>query len=115
MTGFFPHPRAAARRASWPRELHRAAIFLGVSGALFWSSFAAGRWIVSTPSFGPIYVDLLLAWVAVLVHVAAWPNLWIGLRDLRARQPKDASAVLAWRAFLLTLVLLLIVWRLWRV
>lgn len=106
MAGFLPHPRAAARRAAWPRELHRAALFLGVSGALFWSSFAVGRWIVSTPSLGPIYMDLLLAWIAVLVHVGAWPNLWIGLRDLRARQPKDASVVLAWRAFLLTLVLI---------
>ena len=106
MAGFLLHPRAAARRACWPRELQRAALLLGAGGALFWSSFAVGRWIVSTPGSGPIYVDLVLAWVAVLVHVAAWPNLWIGLRDLRARQPKDASAVVAWRSFLLTLVLI---------
>lgn len=107
MTGSFPHPRVASRRVTWPRELHRAAILLGASGALFWSSFAVGRWIVSTPDSGPIYVDLLLAWGAVIVHVGAWPDLWLGLRGLRARQPNDGSALLAWRAFLLTLVLIL--------
>lgn len=107
MAGFLPHPRAASRRTSWPRELHRAAILLGASAALFWSSFAVGRWIVSTPGSGPIYLDLLLAWGAVVVHAAAWPDLWIGLQGLRARQPNDGSALLAWRAFLLTLVLIL--------
>ncbi|HLB67408.1 MAG TPA: hypothetical protein VJN63_02845 [Thermoplasmata archaeon] len=106
MAGFLPHPRAASRGASWPRELRRAALLLGASATLFWSSFAVGRWIVSTPDTGPIYVDLLLAWVAVLVHVAAWPNLWVGLRDLRARQPGHTSPVVAWRSFLLTLIMI---------
>ena len=105
MAGFLPHPRAAVQRASWPRELHRAALLLGLSGALFWSSFAIGRWIVSVPPFGVIYLDLLLAWIALLIHVVAWPNLWNGLRDLRARRPNEVSTVVAWRAFLSTLVL----------
>jgi hypothetical protein len=74
---------------------------------LFWSSFAVGRWIVPTAEFGPIYVDLLLGWVAVLVHVAAWPNLWIGLRDLRGRQPRDDHPVIAWRSFVITLIMIL--------
>ena len=49
----------------------------------------------------------MLAWVAVLVHVAAWPNLWIGLRDLRVRLPRDGNPIVAWRSFLLTLILIL--------
>src|SRR3989304_3859014 len=53
------------------------------------------------------FVAPFLAWVAVLLHVAAWPRLWAGLRDLRARRPREASPILAWRAFLLTLILVL--------
>ena len=79
MAGSFRLSVAARHHAFWPRELHRGALLLGASAAIFWSSFAVGRWIVSTVEFGPIYVDLLLGWVAVLVHMAAWPNLWIGL------------------------------------
>src|SRR5438093_68418 len=83
MAGLFLLPRAARRPAFWPRELRRGALLLGVSAALFWSSFAIGRWIVFFPESGPIYVDLLLGWIAVILHVSAWPNLWVGLRDLR--------------------------------
>jgi hypothetical protein len=107
MTGFFPPSRAAYHRGLWPRELRRAALLLGTSAALLWTSFGLGRWIVSTPGSGPIYLDLLMAWVAVLVHVAAWPNLWTGLRDLRGRQPLDGNSIIAWRSFLLTLILIL--------
>ena len=106
MAGFLPHPRSASGRAAWPRELHRAALCLGLSASLYWSSFAVGRMIIAAPGGGPIYVDLLLAWLAVIVHVATWPNLWIGLHDFRARHPEDGSGVLAWRAFLLTLGLM---------
>ncbi|MGI0148119.1 MAG: hypothetical protein ACREDF_01120 [Thermoplasmata archaeon] len=107
MAGFLPRSRSLYHRAFWPRELRRAALLLGVSAALYWSSFAVGRWIVSTPDSGPIYLDLLLAWGAVLVHIAAWPNLWIGLRDLRGRQPADNNPIVAWRSFLLTLIMVL--------
>src|SRR5437867_3131800 len=106
MAGFFPHPRAASRRPFWPRDVQRAAVTLGLTGAGFWSAFAAGRWLISVPDVGPIYLDLLLAWVAVVLHVSAWPDLWVGLRDLRARQPNNDDGGVAWRAFLLTLVLI---------
>jgi hypothetical protein len=79
---------------------------LGVSAALLWSSFAIGRWIVVAPGSGPIYLDLVIAWTAIVVHVAAWPNLWAGLRDLRGRRPLDGDSIVAWRSFLLTLVLI---------
>jgi len=87
--------------------LQRASLLLGIGAALFWTSFVVGRWIVVVPSFGPTYVDLILAWVAVVVHVSAWPDLWIGLRHLRSRDPKEGDAAVAWRAFLLTLGLVL--------
>lgn len=108
MAGFSPHPRVLGYRAAWPRELRRAALLLGVSAALFWSSFAVGRWIVSTPDSGPIYLDLLLAWGAVVVHIVAWPSLWVGLRDLRSRQPGDGNSVVAWRSFILTLIMVVL-------
>src|SRR2546429_4424545 len=106
MAGLFLLPRAARRRPFWPRELRRGALLLGVSAALFWSSFAIGRWIVFFPESGPIYVDLLLGWIAVILHVSAWPNLWVGLRDLRGRQPRDDHPIIAWRSFLMTLVMI---------
>lgn len=103
VAGFLSLFSGPPHRAFWPRDLARGALLLGASGAVFWSSFAAGRWIVSVPNVGPIYVDLLLAWVAVVLHASAWPDLWVGLRDLRARQPNDDDVGVAWRAFLLTL------------
>src|SRR2546427_11138078 len=96
--------RAATDCVFWARELRRAALLLAASVALFWSSLATGRWIVPSPDSGPIFGDVLIVWLAVVVHVSAWPNLWAGLRDLRARQPNDPTVVVAWRAFLLTLV-----------
>lgn len=108
MHGIFFPSRTASPRGFWPRELRRAALLLGASAALFWSSFAVGRWIVSMPDSGPIYVDLLLAWFAVLVHVGAWPALWTGLKNLRAQRPTEGNPVMAWRSFLLTLVLILV-------
>src|SRR2546427_9678871 len=96
--------RAATDCVFWARELRRAALLLAASVALFWSSLATGRWIVPSPDSGPIFGDVLIVWLAVVVHVSAWPNLWAGLRDLRARQPNDPTVVVARRAFLLTLV-----------
>jgi hypothetical protein len=107
MAGSFSFSRAARLRASWPRELHRGALLLGASAALFWTSFSMGRWTVFIPESGPIYVDLLIGWVAVVVHVSAWPNLWVGLRDLRGRQPRDDHPVIAWNSFLITLFMIL--------
>src|SRR2546422_6081923 len=104
MAGLFPSRHPASGRVSWPRGLQRAAFLLAASVALFWSSVAFGRWMIPIPESGPIYGDLLIAWVAVLVHISAWPNLWAGLRDLRAREPNEPSVLVAWRAFLLTVV-----------
>ncbi len=104
MADLLPSRRAAIDRVFWPRGLRRAAVLLAASVALFWSSLATGRWVVPIPDSGPIYGDLLTAWIAVVVHISAWPNLWAGLRDLRAREPNEPSVVVAWRAFLLSLV-----------
>src|SRR5438046_10357225 len=76
MAGSFRLSVAARHHASWPRELHRGALLLGASAAIFWCSLAVGRWIVSTVEFGPIYVDLLLGAVAGLGPTAGWPTLW---------------------------------------
>jgi len=104
MAGLLPSRRAATGRGVWARELRRAAVLFAASVALFWGSSAAGRWILPVPDSAPVFGDIVLAWIAVVVHVSAWPNLWAGLRDLRARRPDDPSVVVAWRAFLLTFV-----------
>src|SRR2546422_9384097 len=96
--------RAATDCVFWARELRRAALLLAASVALFWSSLATGRWIIPIPDSGPIFGNVLIVCLAVVVHVSAWPNLWSWLRHLRARQPNDPTVVVAWRAFLLTLV-----------
>lgn len=107
MAGFHPRSRPTEMRALWPRQLRRAALLLGASAASLWSSFAIGRLIISALDSGPIYLDLLIAWGAVILHIAAWPNLWVGLRDLRARRPLDGNSIVAWRSFLLTLIVIL--------
>lgn len=104
MAGLLPSRRAAIDHVFWARELRWAALLLAASVALFWSSLAAGQWIVPIPDSGPIYGDVLIAWIAVVVHISAWPNLWAGLHDLRARQPTDPGVVVARRALLLTLI-----------
>ncbi len=97
MAGLVPSRRAASGRVFWSCELRRAAFLLAASVALFWSAFAAGRWIIPISDSGPSDGD---------VHISAWPSLWSGLRDLRARQPDEPSVVVAWKAFLLTLVVI---------
>lgn len=97
--------RASSGRPSWAGALQRAALLLAASVGLLGSSLAFGRWIVSLPGFEFIYGDVLLAWIGVVAYVSAWPNLWAGLRDLRARHPQDPNGVVAWRAFSLTLLL----------
>lgn len=107
MAGLLPHPRRAARPAPWPRALHRGALLLGAGSGLYWSSFVLGPQTLWTSAWGAVYVDLLLAWAGVLVQVAAWPSLWMGLRDLRSRWPREGSVVLAFRAFVLAVLLVL--------
>src|SRR2546428_3879096 len=93
-----PMRRASAVRPSWACALQRAGLLLAASVALFGSSLAVGRWIVSLPGSEFLYGDVLLAWIGVVAFVSAWPTLWAGLRDLRARQPTDSHGVVAWRA-----------------
>lgn len=94
-------------RGTWPRDLHRAALRLGLGAALYGASFAIGPQVLWTPSLGLVYWDLLLGWMGMLLGVAAWPRLWTGLRGLRARYPRDGDAALAWRAFLLSATLVI--------
>jgi hypothetical protein len=107
LAGSFGFHRTTRHPTFWPRDLRRGALLLGLSAAVFWSSFALGRVVISSPGSGPIYVDLLLGWVAVILHIAAWPNLWLGLQDLRRRCPRDDHPVIAWRSFLITLSMIL--------
>ena len=100
-------PRRATRAVVWPRRLHHAAILLAVGGALFWLSFAASGFLLSFPGLGLVQLDLLLAWLAVVVDIAAWPSLWVGLRDLRLRAADEGDAVVAGRAFLVSIGLFL--------
>lgn len=108
MAGSSPTPQGTTKQASWPRDLHRAAVILAASGGFYWLSYAFQGMTWWVPSFGLIYVDLLLAWFAVLLNVATWPDLWTGLRDLRASRAGAEGVVLPWRAFLLTLLLVLV-------
>src|SRR2546428_195004 len=88
MAGLFPSPHPAGGRGSWPPGLHRAALLLPAGVALFWSSLAFRRWVIPIPDFGPVYWDLLVAWVAVLVPLSAWSHL-CGRRDDRRRPPES--------------------------
>src|SRR5205807_437917 len=72
MAGLFLLPRAARRRPFWPRELRRGALLLGVSAALFWSSFAIGRWIVFFLEYHSL--SATDAWIFV-AYVSAFPYL----------------------------------------
>ncbi len=105
MAGFSPIPQTPRDRDVWPPELRRAAVLLASGGAFYWMAFAFGGWTIWIVGVGIIYMDLLLAWLGVLLNVLAWPDLWGGLRDLVATHPGEADAVVARRAFVITLVL----------
>src|SRR5213593_4830642 len=100
MAGLFPSRHPASGRVSWPRGLRRAAFLLAASVALFWSSVAFGRWIIPIPDSEPVYGDLLIALVAVLVRMAeplgrtARPP---GSRAQRGKCPRRMEGVLAHR------------------
>ena len=104
MAGPATLPDRAKQYAAWPRELHHAGILLALGGALFWMSFVFGNAILWIPNAGEIRLDLLLAWTALLFDVAAWPSLWVGLRDLKRRRPGEKDPILAWWAFFLSVV-----------
>ena len=100
-------PRARGG-AAWPRELRRAAAFLATSGVLYWTAFVLEGWTLWIPEFGLLYMDLILAWVAVLLTVMAWPDLWEGLRHLLATHPGAADALVARRSFLMAVLLVVV-------
>ena len=105
MAGFSPTPHASRPATAWPLELRRAAVYLAASGVLYWMSYAFAGWTIWIEGFGLIYMDLLLAWVAVLLSIFAWPDLWGGLRDLVSTHPGAPDALVARRSFFMTLVL----------
>ena len=105
MAGSSPTPRNARAVAVWPRELHRGAACLAASGVFCWASYAFAGWTIWIAGVGIVYMDLLLAWVAVLLDVAAWPDLWDGLRHLVAMHPQEDDALVARRSFFLSLAL----------
>lgn len=105
MAGTSPTPRPSSVPVCWPGELHRAAAYLAAGGLLYWMAFAFEDWTVWINGFGIIYMGLILAWVAVLLGVMAWPELWDGLRDLLAAHPKETDALVARRSYYMTLAL----------
>lgn len=110
MAGSSPTPRESRARdgAAWRRELRHAAAFLAASGVLYWMAFAFAGWTLWIPGFALLYMDLIVAWVAVLLTVMAWPDLWEGLRHLLAVHPGASDALVARRSFLMTILLVVV-------
>jgi len=105
MAGSSPTSREPRVRAVWPQELRRAAVLLSAGSLLYWLAFAFGGWTLWIDGVGILYMDLLLAWVGVLLNVLAWPDLWDGLRDLVVDHPTETDALVARRSFFMTLAL----------
>ena len=103
MAGFSPSPRVSRTRAVWPQQLRRAAVWLAAGSVLYWIAFAFGGWTVWIAGVGVVYMDLLCAWIGVLLNVLAWPDLWDGLRGLVGSNPKDTDALVARRSFFMVL------------
>ncbi len=103
MAGFSPNPRVSRARAIWPRQLHRGAAWLAAGAVLYWMAFAFGGWTIWINGLGVVYMDLLLAWVGVLLNALAWPDLWDGLKGLVATHREDTDALVARRAFFMVL------------
>ena len=106
MAGFSPTRRVDRVPVVWPSELHRAAAYLAASAVLYWMSYAFTGWTLWIPDFGLVFMDLLLAWLAVLLSIFAWPDLWEGLRHLVAAHPGESDALVARRSFVMTLALI---------
>lgn len=105
MAGSSPSSRGARVRAVWPSQLHRAAAFLAAGSVLYWMAFAFGGWTIWINGLGIVYVDLLLAWVGVLLNAMAWPDLWDGLKGLVGSHPTATDALVARRSFYVALAL----------
>lgn len=105
MAGKSPSPRVSRAFVSWPRELHWAAVYLAASSLFYWMAYAFSDWTVWVKGLGIVYMDLILAWIAVMLGVLAWPDLWDGLRDLLLAHPEETDALVARRSFFMTLAL----------
>ncbi|HYM41031.1 MAG TPA: hypothetical protein VEY12_12960 [Thermoplasmata archaeon] len=103
MAGFSPTPRVRRTRAVWPGQLHRGSAWLAAGSVFYWLAFAFGGWTLWINGVGVLYVDLLLAWIGVLMNVLAWPDLWDGLKGLVASKPGSSDALVARRSFYLVL------------
>lgn len=80
-------------------------MLLSAGAVLYWLAFAFGGWTIWVDGIGILYMDLLLAWVGVLLNVLAWPDLWDGLRDLVTAHPRETDALVARRAFFTAIAL----------
>ncbi len=103
MAASSPQSRVSRPRALWPRQLHRGAAWLAAGAVLYWMAFAFGGWTVWINGLGVVYMDLLLAWVGVLLNALAWPDLWDGLKGLVAAHRQDTDALVARRSFFMVL------------
>ena len=72
---------------------------------LYWLAFAFSGWTVWVRGVGIVYVDLLLAWVGVLLNTLAWPDLWDGLRGLVGSHRHETDALVARRSFFMIVAL----------
>ena len=103
MAGSSPSPRVSKVRAIWPSQLHRGAAWLAAGSVLYWLAFAFSGWTVWVRGVGIVYMDLLLAWVGVLLNTLAWPDLWDGLKGLAGSHREDTDALVARRSFFMVL------------
>ncbi len=106
MAGSSPNPRVSRARVVWPRQLHRGAAWLAAGAVMYWMAFAFSGWTVWINGVGVVYMDLLLAWVGVLLNALAWPDLWDGLKGLVAAHRDETDALVARRAFFTVLAFL---------
>lgn len=65
---------------------------------LYWLAFAFSGWTVWVKGIGVVYVDLLLAWIGVLLNTLAWPDLWDGLKGLVGSHRQETDALVARRS-----------------
>lgn len=105
MAGFSPTPRVTKPREIWPGQLHRGALWLAAGSVLYWLAFAFSGWTVWIKGVGVVYMDLLLAWIGVLLNTLAWPDLWDGLKGLVGSHGKETDALVARRSFYMVLAM----------
>ncbi len=106
MAGSSPSPRETKGRAIWPRQLRRGAAWLAGGAILYWMAFALGGRTLWVKGLGVVYVDLLMAWIGVLLNLLAWPDLWDGLKGLVVAHPGNPDALVARRSFFMVLGLM---------